>query len=101
MIGSGAYLIFDSIGKLNDARDAEDAYTAATSDFASLHDSYIDAFNAAENSNTMLTVGAGLIGGGIISTAISVIFFSKGSGETESPVSVAVTPKSFHVRISY
>lgn len=101
MAGTGTYLLVDSILKLNAVNDAEAAYMSATTDFDALYTSYLDSYGLAENSNTFFWVGAGLIGGGIASAIVSVIFFSKDSKDVSSFAAVAFTPNSLAVRVSY
>ncbi len=103
MIGTGAYFLIDSILKINAVNDAEAAYMEATSDFSTLYDTYILAYNTAydSNSNTLFWVGAGLAGGGIISAIVSIIFFAADSADSNPPVSVAVVPGTVAVRLSY
>lgn len=79
LAGTGGYLLADSLVKLSAASDAEAAYLSATSDYTTLYNDYLDAFNAAENSNTMLFIGAGLIGTGVASALLSLVFFNKGN----------------------
>ena len=103
MTGTGTYFLVDSIIKLNTASDAEAAYMAATStaDADTLYDAYETAYNAAGNSNTMFWLGAGLIGGGVVSAAVSVIFFLKDNEASDEQIAVAFGPQSFAVRLSY
>ena len=103
MTGTGTYFLVDSIIKLNTASDAEAAYIAATStaDADTLYDAYETAYNAAGNSNTMFWLGAGLIGGGVVSAAVSVIFFLKDNEASDEQIAVAFGPQSFAVRLSY
>jgi len=91
MIGSGSYFMFDSIDKLNTVKDAEEAYLNATTNFTPLYEDYQDAYNAAENSNTLFFVGAGLIGGGIASSLLSLVFFSDDTSQNDA-VSVMLLP---------
>ncbi len=101
MIGTGTWFLVDSILKLNAVNDAEAAYLAADTDFESLHNSYLDAYAAAENSNTFFWLGAGLIGGGVTSAAVSIIFFSRGATEQAPQVAFVAGPQSFTVNFSF
>ena len=101
MLGTGTYFLVDSILKLNAASDAKAAYIEADNNFEELYNAYSDAYDTAENSDTMFWVGTGLIGGGVVSTLVSVIFFSKGSSGEEPPVELAFGPQSFVVKLSY
>jgi hypothetical protein len=100
LTGVGTYFLIDSIIKLSDVQTTKSAYENATSDFDNLYTVYMDSYAAAENSNTMFFVGAGLIGSGIISGVVSAIFFTKDSVNTEAPVSVAIGYNSFRIKIS-
>lgn len=101
MLGTGTYFLVDSILKINAVNDAEAAYMSAESDFESAYNNYLTAFEAAGSSNAMFWVGAGLIGGGVISTVVSMILFSDNSADADSSIAVALGPKSVAVRLSY
>ncbi len=92
--GVGTYFLIDSIMKINDANDAWSAYDSATAgdaDYDSLYSTYAAAYTAAENSNTMFWVGAGLAGGGVL-TALTSLFFFGGDSEPAVDTAVSILP---------
>ncbi len=101
--GVGTYFLIDSIMKINAANDAWSAYDSATAgdvDYDSLYSTYTTAFTAAENSNTMFWVGAGLAGGGVLA-ALSSLFFFGGDSEPAADMAVSILPGSKATVLSF
>lgn len=105
MAGTGTYFLIDSIVKLNAVNNAEAAYMAAAAadaDYTTLYTTYETAFNAAEYSNTLFFVGAGLISGGVVTSLLSLFFFDD-EAETTSDIAFSILPgiESTAIKVSF
>lgn len=92
MMGSGTYLLLDSIDKLNQLKDAENAYMTASSNFDVLYADYLNAYDNAADSNDQFIIGAGLIGGGAVSCVLSTVLFSRSGKSKQQNLSVLLIP---------
>ena len=102
MIGGGTYFLIDSLLKLTAVQKAKNEYEETATDFDVLYDTWQTAYAAAENSDTFFITGASLIGAGLISSVVSIIFFAK---DNEASVAAAVSPTneglSFQINFLY
>lgn len=92
MMGSGTFLLLDSIDKLNQLKDAEDAYMTASSNFDVLYADYMNAYDNAADSNDQFIIGAGLIGGGAVSCVVSTLLFKNSRKSKQQNLSILFIP---------
>lgn len=103
MMGAGGYLLYDSVTKLTAVQDSRAAYDAATTDFDALYQAYLDAFDAAGNSNAMFIAGAVLAGAGLASGSASIFFLTKApeSSSARGSAAIIAAPGSIQLAIRY